>query len=107
MAIALRLRLSTTWRGRLAPTTIAVSCVTAGLIGGATQAGAAEVRVTGPETCADAQAIAEEAEQLLGQPLASVTGVDYEVILAPAAKSWRLRLDTVEPAPEGTGPPGT
>ena len=62
---------------------------------------AATVTVVGPASCADAGAIAEQTSELLGRPLASVTGVDFEVALSRARSgAWVLHLDTVETTAE-------
>jgi hypothetical protein len=54
------------------------------------------VGVRAPDACADGSAIAEQAEGLLGRPLASVGGIDFEVDIASGARGvWRLRVDTV------------
>jgi hypothetical protein len=63
----------------------------------ASRAGAAELAVLGSDGCFDAQEIADQIADLLGRPLASVTGVNFEVTLARAPKAeWKLRLDTVD-----------
>lgn len=57
----------------------------------------ATVTFTGPSSCADAGSIAEQASDLLGRPLAEVTGVDFEVALSKTgSNNWSLRLDTLE-----------
>ena len=62
---------------------------------------AATVTVRGPAACADAGSITEQASELLGRPLADVTGVDFEVALSRApASEWTLRLDTIETTAE-------
>jgi hypothetical protein len=69
----------------------------------ARNADAAELAVSGADGCFDAPAIADQVADLLGRPLASVTGVDFEVTLArapssssAAAAAWKLRLDTID-----------
>jgi hypothetical protein len=76
---------------------VGIGC-TAAILGG-DRAWSAEVRVRAVDSCADVSAITEQAEVLLGRPLASVEGVDFEVdISAGAAPAWRLRVDTVDRA---------
>ena len=71
------------------------ACAGAGLWGG--EAWSAEVRVQAADGCADGSAIVEQAEGLLGRPLASVDGIDFEVDIASGARGiWRLRVDTVD-----------
>ena len=64
------------------------------------RANAASVTVSDGEGCVDRDAIAEQATEILGQPLGAVTGVDFEVALTRAAGGgWKLRLDTVDQGP--------
>ena len=63
----------------------------------AVDAHAAQVTVSGADACVDAAAIADQASDLLGRPLAAVPGVDFLVELRRVeAGRWRLRLDTIE-----------
>jgi hypothetical protein len=72
-----------------------LACAGAGFWGG--EAWSAEVGVRAADGCADGSAIAEQAEGLLGRPLASVGGIDFEVDIAAGARGvWRLRVDTVD-----------
>lgn len=58
--------------------------------------------MSGADACLDAQTIADDVADLLGRPLASVTGVDFEVTLARGpAPEWKLRLDTIDAADAG------
>ena len=72
----------------------------AGIIAAVAAAGdahAAQVTVSGADACVDAAAIADQASDLLGRPLAAVPGVDFLVELRRVeAGRWRLRLDTIE-----------
>jgi hypothetical protein len=55
-----------------------------------------------PDPCVEAASVGEQVEGLLGQPLASVAGIDFEVSIEPSAgREWRLRLDTLDAA-QGT-----
>ncbi len=66
------------------------------------RARAAALVVSGSNACVDANAIAEQAGELLGRPLDAVAGVDFEVALTRApAGGWRLRLDTIDAADGG------
>jgi len=59
----------------------------------------AEVRVHAPDDCADAGAITEQVDGLLGRGLTAVDGVDFEVDIAAASKqAWRVRVDAVSRA---------
>ena len=61
------------------------------------RARAAELAVSGSDGCFDVQSVADQVADSLGRPLASVTGVDFEVTLARApAAAWKLRLDTID-----------
>ena len=61
---------------------------------------AAEVRVRMPVGCGQRADIVGQVETLLGRPLATLTGVDFEVDIRPSEGSrWRMRLDTVEVVP--------
>jgi hypothetical protein len=60
---------------------------------------AAMVRVQAPEGCPEASGIVEQVDGLLGRPLASIQGVEFEVeITEGAQRRWQLRLETVEGA---------
>jgi hypothetical protein len=62
------------------------------------RARAAQLTVADGEGCVDANAIAEQAGELLGQPLGAVTGVDFAIALTRSPSGeWKLRLDTVDP----------
>ncbi|HEY8922863.1 MAG TPA: hypothetical protein VIU64_00710 [Polyangia bacterium] len=57
---------------------------------------AAELRVRSSDTCAEAEAITEQAEGLLGRPLAQVDGIDFDVDISPRSKQlWLARIDAV------------
>lgn len=75
-----------------------LGCIAACVVGlGGAEARAAEVRLQAADGCAEASAIAEQADGLLGRPLASVDGIDFEVSIAPGGRGvWRLRVDTVD-----------
>src|SRR5262252_8419268 len=70
---------------------------------GAGAARAAELRVRAPDRCVEAGAVAEQVSGLLGQPLGSIPGVDFELEIAPAPPGgWRLRLDRIDAAAPGS-----
>ncbi|HET6149778.1 MAG TPA: hypothetical protein VFH68_19725, partial [Polyangia bacterium] len=74
--------------------TVGLAC--GGAIGAATAAGAAEIRFHLPDECGEKRDVVDQAEALLGRPLASVPGVDFEVdIIQTASARWRMRLDTI------------
>ncbi len=53
--------------------------------------------MSGADGCFDVETIADQVADLLGRPLASVTGVDFEVTLSRAQQAkWTLRLDALE-----------
>jgi hypothetical protein len=59
---------------------------------------AAELRWSGPESCAERESVVEQVGELLGRPLAGVRGVDFEVKISheKANDEWRLHLETIE-----------
>jgi hypothetical protein len=58
---------------------------------------AAEIAWHAPVECSDSRQSVEEAERLLGRPLASVNRVDFEVVIGRNAdQSWSLQLTTVD-----------
>jgi hypothetical protein len=59
---------------------------------------AAELRWSGPESCAERESVVEQVGELLGRPLASVRGVDFEVKISheEANDEWRLHIETIE-----------
>jgi hypothetical protein len=60
---------------------------------------AAEVHMRAPDGCVEASAVVEQVDGLLGRPLGSVEGVDFEVEIAEGShRQWRLRLDTIDRA---------
>jgi hypothetical protein len=63
----------------------------------ATSASAATIKVTAPAGCVEASSIGEQVDGLIGRPVGSVEGVDFEVTISdrPAPQPWRLRLDTL------------
>ncbi|MEN9581093.1 MAG: hypothetical protein RJA70_4102 [Pseudomonadota bacterium] len=56
---------------------------------------AAEVRWVAPPGCTDSGVVVEEAERLLGRPLATVEAIDFEVWITDRDGKWRLQLNTV------------
>ncbi|HEY8926907.1 MAG TPA: hypothetical protein VIU64_21135, partial [Polyangia bacterium] len=57
---------------------------------------AADVRVHAERGCADRAEIADQVEALLGRPVESVEGLDFDVDLAERPDHrWRLRLATI------------
>lgn len=77
--------------GRLLTSIVAI------VLSGSSVARAAEVRVEAPQSCVEAASIDEQVDGILGQPVATVDGVDFEVkIAADAAGRWTLRLDTID-----------
>jgi hypothetical protein len=57
---------------------------------------AADIRVHASRDCADRAEIAEQVDALLGRPVASVEGLDFDVDIAEGARHrWRLRLATI------------
>jgi len=74
-----------------------LACAAAALLG--RDAWSAEVRVRAPDDCADAGAITEQVDGLLGRALATVDGVDFDVDVAAVSKqAWRVRVDAVSRA---------
>jgi hypothetical protein len=63
----------------------------------ATTASAATIKVTAPLDCVEANGIGEQVDGLIGRPVGSVDGVDFEVTISdrPGQQPWRLRLDTL------------
>jgi hypothetical protein len=69
----------------------------AGALIASPSARAADVRVRVPEGCGQKADVVDQVDVLLGRPLASVSGVTFEVqITAAPGGKWRLRLDTIE-----------
>jgi len=67
--------------------------------GAGAEARAADVRLRAPDDCADVQQVIAEAETLLGRSLASVDGIDFDVVITEGArKRWQLRVVTTERA---------
>ena len=66
----------------------------------------AELSVRAPPQCVEASAIAEQASDLLGRPLASIPGVDFEIEIASLPKhGWHLQLDLIDRRDAGDGKP--
>jgi hypothetical protein len=66
---------------------------------GARGAHATEVRLTAPDGCAEADQVIADVELLLHRPLASIEGVDFDVVIAEGArKRWQLRVVTTDRA---------
>jgi hypothetical protein len=59
---------------------------------------AADVRWLAPPGCTDARATLEEAERLLGQPLAAFGALDFDVRITATDGKWQLKLGTVDRA---------
>jgi hypothetical protein len=73
------------------PIGLAFGLAAAGSWGGVARA--ADVRLHAPNDCADVQQIITEAETLLGRSLASIDGIDFDVVIAEGAhKRWQLRV---------------
>ena len=71
------------------------------LLGLTSSVGAAEITWNAPDTCDRREGVSEQVERLLGQNLASVDNVDFEVTIESRTEdAWRLRLVTVERAGE-------
>ena len=71
----------------------ALACAAAALL--ARDAWSAEVRLRAPDDCADAGAITEQIDGLLGRALATVDGVDFDVQIAAAPdqkSAWSVRV---------------
>ena len=67
---------------------------------------AAEVTLRAPAECVQASTIAEQAGDLLGRPLASVPGVDFEIEIASIPKhGWHLELDLIDKRDPGKPEP--
>lgn len=75
-----------------------LGCLVVATIGFVTsRAGAATLQMRAPESCVEAESVGDQVEGLLGQPLTSVAGVDFEVsIERGVGREWRLRLDTLD-----------
>jgi hypothetical protein len=74
------------------------------LISGTAQA--ARISVRAPTLCVEASAIAAQAGDLLGRPLASVSDVDFEIEIASTLEHvWRLRLELIDRREPGAGGP--
>lgn len=66
------------------------------------RARAADIRVRASRDCADRAELGEQVDALLGRPVASVEGLDFDVeITERPERRWRLRLATVDRA-DGT-----
>src|SRR4051794_14884575 len=73
------------------------ACAAGAVSASGSAAQAAEVHLTAPDGCAEADAVVEQVETLLGRPLASVDGVDFDVAIARSAPPrWRLLLTTID-----------
>jgi hypothetical protein len=82
---------------RAARLALALAC--AAVLLSSTTGHAAELRLHSGDTCAEAAAITEQAEGLLGRPLAEVDGVDFDVDISPRSKQrWLARIDAVSRA---------
>ena len=58
---------------------------------------AAEVRVAASAACVEASSISEQVDTLLGRPVASIEGVDFEVAIArESVGRWSLNLATID-----------
>jgi hypothetical protein len=67
----------------------------------------ADLSVRAPPQCVEASAIAEQASDLLGRPLASIPDVDFEIEIASLPKhGWHLQLDLIDRRDPGSGEPG-
>jgi hypothetical protein len=76
----------------------AVACIFGGIFGvlAGTNAWSAELRLQAVDSCAEASAIGEQAENLLGRALGPIPDVDFEVDIAGGPKqAWRVRIDSV------------
>ena len=82
----------------------ALGCAALVLAVGNRRAHGADVAVSGPSECADANAITEQVSDILGRRLAELPGIDFEITLARRGSTWHLRLDALE-ADKGGGPP--
>ena len=67
------------------------------ILGAQSGARAAQLRTRAPGQCVEALDLAAQVDTLLGRPLSSIEGVDFEVEIAPrAGGKWRLRVDRID-----------